>query len=197
MATAFIPLLILTATIEVLSMILVTFLRPHEDNSILMAGITLALGQVAQFIVSQANSAANTTKISEQGQQMAQVVTKTEAVTAQAKESIETSRASLTTLIKSDDLLELDRLADAFTKGTLTFVETKRFLALLHQRKKDNLTIAQTTAVLRTIEILEQEVKDPNIFAKQHVPVSAQETADSKEQQAVQEETQKISGERK
>jgi hypothetical protein len=191
--------IIVVGSLEVLSILTIYILRPDADNAVIMGGVTLAWSSVFQFIISQANAAniANVANhVKEVGSQVAVVQDRIETQAEATKESVITSRAGLAALIKSDDLVELDRLADAFTKNTLTLSETKRFLSLLRLRLQDDLTMSQITACERAIEISEVALMDPDLADKQHVPVSDHEAQVSKNAQAHYEKAQKENGER-
>lgn len=200
LANPYIYPILIVGTLEVMSIIMIYILRPEQDNTEIIGGITLAWSSVFQFIVGQANAAniANVANhVAEVGSQVAIAKDRIDVQADQTKESITTSRASLSALIKSEDLNELDKLADSFTRNSLTLEETKRFLALLKLRLQDDLTIAQISACERAIGISEVALLDPALADKEHWIVSNEEAKTSKEKQAHHEETQKESGERK
>ena len=184
-------------TLEVVALIVIQVLLPDKDNSVIIGGVTLAVGQVISFLVSnaQAQIAAETARAAKE--QVQAMSTQVKEVNAKAEESVVTSRTGLTALVKQDDLVEFDRLADAFSKTTLTYEETLRFVALLQERLQDDLTIQQLTAAKRIIEITQRELATEAIHTKTHVSQSTEDMAISKKIQRQAEIEQRAAGSRK
>jgi len=120
-----------------------------------------------------------------------------EEVKASSNEAVGSARADMASYIKSDDLHELDELADGFVKKTLNLPQSERFLALLNERLDDNLTRVQKAKVLRAIEIMKQEIVDPKTEARDPATQTVEEAAHSKEKQAGHEKQQREDGTRK
>jgi len=118
-------------------------------------------------------------------------------VKTSSDEAVGTARADLISYIKSDDLLELDALADGFAKKKLDLPQSERFLALLHVRLQDDITPIQRGKVLRAIEIITREIANPSTAQRPPATQTTQETHESKETQAGHEDQQRERGTRK
>ncbi len=205
-----IPILF-AGTLEVVAFIIVKYLWPTDDNTVILGGITLALGQVISFLVNSAqaglatqradtatNRAETASTTAEAARvQVSNVSTQVQDVHDKASESQITSRTGLSALVKSEDLIEFDRLADGFAKTTLTYQETVRFVELLEARLQDDLTTQQLTAAKRIIEIARAEMKTDAIHDKQYVPQSEEDRLLSHKIQTAAETQQRNEGARK
>jgi len=129
--------------------------------------------------------------------QVDQVNSKVDTIGEKSDEAIVTSRTGLAALVKSEDLKELDMLADGFSEGVLTFDQTHRFVELLNLRKEDDLTIAQISAVHRMIAIAGKELLGPGIHKKPHLEQTQEAAKISKTIQAMEEISQIRLGTRK
>ena len=203
--------ILFVGTLEVIVFIMVKFLWPTEDNTVLIGACTLALGQVATFLINSAQSA-TASKQAEVATQRAEtandradaareqvqhVSKQVEDVNAKASESQITSRTGLSALVKSEDLVRFDELADGFSKTTLTYGQTQEFIRLLESRLQDDLTIQQLTAAHRILEIMQRELNTPQIHNKPLVQQSPEDHAVSKQIQRQAEQEQRAAGTRK
>lgn len=218
MSNPYIYPILFVGTLEVIAFIAVKILLPGEDVTVTMGAITLALGQVVTFLINSAqaetatvradlateraniataraaNAASTAVAAKEQVQSVSDQVS---VVNDKANESQITSRTGLSALVKSEDLVEFDRLADAFSKTTLTYEETLRFVELLKERVQDDLTIQQLTAAKRILEIATKELATVAIHRKVPVPQTEEERVLSQKIQRVAEEEQREAGTRK
>ena len=190
--------------LEVVAFVACKLLFPTEDITVIMGVITLGIGQIITFLInaSQAEMASQRAELATQQaeaarKQVHEVSKQIENVDNKASESQITSRTGLSALVKSEDLVEFDRLADSFSKTTLTYPETLRFIQLLEERLQDDLTIQQLTAAKRIIEITQKELQSPEIHDKPHIPQSEEELQLSRRIQRLAEEQQRNTGARK
>jgi len=122
---------------------------------------------------------------------------KLEEVKQNSDEAVGSARSVMASYIKSDDLHELDELADGFAKKLLDLPQSIRFLELLNTRMEDDLTRTQKDAVRRAIEILHHDIANPQTKEKSPAIQTAEEMATSKEKQAGHEVQQREDGTRK
>ena len=197
--------------LEVVAFVACKLLFPTEDITVIMGVITLGIGQVITFLINAAqaelaNERAQTAsdradtanqRADAAREQVHQVSKQVEDVNAKASESQITSRTGLSALVKSEDLVRFDELADGFSKTTLTYGQTQEFIRLLESRLQDDLTIQQLTAAHRILEIMQRELKTPEIHDKPLVVQSPEDHAVSKHIQRQAEQEQRAAGTRK
>ena len=138
--------------IEVVAFVACKLLFPTEDITVIMGVITLGIGQVITFLINAAqaelaNERAQTAteradtandRADAAREQVQNVSKQVQDVNAKASESQVTSRTGLSALVKSEDLVRFDQLADGFSKTTLTYQQTLEFVRLLENRLQDD-----------------------------------------------------------
>src|SRR5678809_1621469 len=137
--------IVLCGILEVIAFIVCKLLFPTEDITVIMGVITLGIGQVITFLINAAQAelanerAETATQQAETAndradaarEQIKNVSKQVQDVNNKASESQITSRTGLSALVKSEDLVRFDELADGFSKTTLTYGQTKEFIQLL------------------------------------------------------------------
>jgi len=173
-------------------------LMSQAGNAETKAGIAvLFIMQVIKMLFDQFKENQLEIKRARMEAQVDQVNSKVDTIGEKSDEAIVTSRTGLAALVKSDDLTELDMLADGFSQGTLTAEQTQRFVELLNLRKQDDLTTAQLSAAQRMLVIARKELLNPAIHEKPHIDQTDEAAAISKKIQAAEEVHQIRSGTRK
>src|SRR5678815_2753323 len=126
---------IFCGVLEVIAFVACKLLFPTEDITVIMGVITLGIGQVITFLINAAQAelanqrAEVATERAETAndradaarEQIKNVSKQVQDVNVKASESQITSRTGLSALVKSEDLVRFDELADGFSKTCLLY----------------------------------------------------------------------------